>query len=121
MRSSRPGREALNEMRRLLGVLRRARRGPRARLLSRRSSRLDALSGGESRDAGGRCSVEGDPPADPPGLDVAAYRVVQEALRAIRRAGGDHATVPVRYSRRGIELEVSGARPPTRTPRPRSG
>jgi signal transduction histidine kinase len=52
--------------------------------------------------------VEGEPPAIPPGLDVAAYRVVQEALRAMQRAGGDGAAVTVRYSRRGIDLEVSG-------------
>ena len=52
--------------------------------------------------------VEGEPSAIPPGLDVAAYRVVQEALRAMQRAGGDGAAVTVRYSRRGIDLEVSG-------------
>jgi signal transduction histidine kinase len=52
--------------------------------------------------------VEGEPPAIPPGLDVAAYRVVQEALRAMHRAGEDDAAVTVRYTRRGIELEVTG-------------
>jgi signal transduction histidine kinase len=52
--------------------------------------------------------VEGEPPDIPPGLDVAAYRVVQEALRAMQRLGEDGAAVTVRYSRRAIELEVRG-------------
>jgi signal transduction histidine kinase len=99
------GREALNEMRRLLGVLRRGDEDlaltpqPTLRRLG-----LIAHYAGMHVDV----KVEGEPPVIPPGLDVAAYRVVQEALRAMQRSGEDDAAVTVRYSRRGIELEVTG-------------
>jgi signal transduction histidine kinase len=101
----RTGREALNEMRRLLGVLR---RGDEDLALTPQPTlkRLDLIA----QQAGMHVDVriEGEPPAIPPGLDVAAYRVVQEALRAMQRSGEDDAAVTVRYSRRGIELEVTG-------------
>jgi signal transduction histidine kinase len=104
----RTGREALNEMRRLLGVLR---RGDEDVALTPQPTlkRLDLIA----QQAGMRVdlTVEGEPPAIPPGLDVAAYRVVQEALRAMQRAGEDGAAVTVRYSARGIELEVTGNAP----------
>ena len=104
----RTGREALNEMRRLLGVLR---RGDEDLALTPQPTlkRLDLIA----QQAGMRVDlkVEGEPPAIPPGLDVAAYRVVQEALRAMQRAGEDGAAVTVRYSARGIELEVTGNAP----------
>jgi signal transduction histidine kinase len=99
------GREALNEMRRLLGILR---RGDEDLALTPQPTlkRLDLIAqqSGMAVDV----TIEGDPPTIPPGLDVAAYRVVQEALRAMQRAGGDGAVVTVRYSRRGIDLEVTG-------------
>ena len=101
----RTGREALNEMRRLLGVLR---RGDEDIALTPQPTlrRLDVIA----EQAGMRVDlrVEGEPPAIPPGLDVAAYRVVQEALRALQRSGQNDAAVTVRYSSRGIELEVTG-------------
>jgi signal transduction histidine kinase len=101
----RTGREALNEMRRLLGVLR---RGDEDLALTPPPTlkRLDLIAqyAGMHVDV----NVEGEPPFIPPGLDVAAYRVVQEALRAMQRSGEDNAAVTVRYSRRGIELEVTG-------------
>jgi signal transduction histidine kinase len=104
----RTGREALDEMRRLLGILR---RGDEDVALTPQPTlkRLDLIA----QQAGMRVdlTVEGEPPAIPPGLDVAAYRVVQEALRAMQRAGEDGAAVTVRYSARGIELEVTGNAP----------
>jgi signal transduction histidine kinase len=101
----RTGREALNEMRRLLGVLR---RGDEDIALTPQPSlrRLDLLAAGAGMQV--NLQVEGVLPAIPPGLDVAAYRVVQEALRAMQRIGEDDASVTVRYTRRGIELEVTG-------------
>jgi len=101
----RTGREALNEMRRLLGILR---RDDEDNALTPQPTlrRLDLIARQSGMNVDVR--VEGEPGAIPPGLDVAAYRVVQEALRAMQRAGGDGAAVTVRYSRRGIDLEVSG-------------
>jgi signal transduction histidine kinase len=100
------GREALNEMRRLLGVLR---RGDEDLALAPQPTlkRLDLLA--ERVGMHVDVHVEGEAPALPPGIDVAAYRVLQEALRAMQRAGEEDASVTVRYTRRGLELEVSGA------------
>jgi len=104
----RTGREALNEMRRLLGVLR---RGDEELALTPQPTlkRLDLIAQQSGMHVD--LKIEGEPPAIPPGLDVAAYRVVQEALRAIQRSGEDGAAVTVRYSGRGIELEVTANAP----------
>ena len=99
------GRDALSELRRLLGVLRRADAElalapqPRLAFLSDLARRVTA--------AGLRVSVdvEGDVPALPVGVDLTAYRVVQEALgEALRTGGAGMATVHVRH--RGAEIEV---------------
>ena len=79
-------RDALTEMRRLLGILRadaadEAERAPQPGL-----GRLDELLDG-ARDAGTsvRVAVHGDVVALPPGIDLTAYRIVQEALTNARR------------------------------------
>jgi signal transduction histidine kinase len=102
----RTGREALNEMRRLLGVLR---RGDEDLALVPQPTlkRLDEIASYDGMRVD--VTVHGEPPVIPPGVDVAASRVVQEALRALHRSGDDRAAVTVRYTRRGIELEVTGA------------
>jgi signal transduction histidine kinase len=52
-------------------------------------------------------SVEGERPALAPGVDLAAYRIVQEALtNALRHAGSASAQVTVRFGERELELEV---------------
>ena len=51
--------------------------------------------------------VEGSQPVVPPGVDVAAYRIVQEALtNALKYAGGAATDVVVRYRSDAIELEI---------------
>ena len=83
------GREALTELRRLLGVLRRedeelgagAAAEPRPR--RRRSSRRSQASGLPVE-----LPIEGEPRPLPAGVDLTAYRLVQEALRARSRRGG---------------------------------
>jgi signal transduction histidine kinase len=53
-------------------------------------------------------AVEGDPVRLPPGVDLSAYRIVQEALtNALKHAGPARARVAVRYRRGEIELEIS--------------
>jgi signal transduction histidine kinase len=43
----------------------------------------------------------------PPGVDVAAYRIVQEALtNALKYAGGARTEVVVRYTPNGLEIEI---------------
>ena len=51
--------------------------------------------------------VEGQPAPLPPGVDLAAYRIVQEALtNTLRHAGPAHADVLVRYHKHALELEI---------------
>jgi signal transduction histidine kinase len=98
--------EALVEMRRLMGVLREdeAPYAPQPGLGS-----LDALA----RDAGLEVEivVEGAPAALPPAVDLAAYRIVQEALTNARKhAGAQRARVTVRHGERELALTVANPR-----------
>jgi len=102
------GRDALVELRRIVGVLR---RGPDelAVCAAPGLSQLDALL--ERARAAGlpvELYVEGDHSALPPGLDLVAYRVVQEALtNALKHAGRARAEVRVSVGAHVLELEVS--------------
>jgi signal transduction histidine kinase len=54
--------------------------------------------------------VEGDAPELPAGIDLTAYRVVQEALGEALEAGGDRrASVHLRYGERELLLDVTDA------------
>jgi signal transduction histidine kinase len=101
------GREAIVELRRMLGLL----RDPvAAASLAPQPSvdRLDALL--EQVRAAGlpvELTVEGEPRRLPPGIDRSAYRIVQEGLtNALKHAGPAHASVRLRYGERALELEV---------------
>jgi signal transduction histidine kinase len=101
------GREALGEMRRLLDMLRRdddeVALAPQPSL-----SQLDALV--TSVRAAGlpvELRVEGEPAPLPPGIDLSAFRIVQEALtNALKHAGPARARVIVRYASDGLELDI---------------
>lgn len=98
--------QALAEMRRLLGMLR---EGGAIGLAPQPSlSHLDALV--ESvRQAGLPIEIvrEGDPIELPPGVDLSAYRIVQEALtNALKHAGPARARIRIRYSADEIEIEI---------------
>jgi signal transduction histidine kinase len=103
------GRQALAEMRRLLGVMRREDVHDAAKAPQPGLARVAALVG-EMRGAGlpVELRVEGEPGPVPPGVDVSAYRVVQEALtNALRHAAAASVSVVVRYGRDDVEIEVS--------------
>ena len=52
--------------------------------------------------------VEGEPRELPPGVDLAAYRIVQEALtNALKHAGPARVRVLLRYRADDLELEVA--------------
>ena len=101
------GRKALAEMRRLLGIMRAeeevAALSPQPGLATlpmlvehvRRSGLPVELS------------VEGEPVELPAGVDLSAYRIVQEALtNTLKHAGPAHAWVNVRYVGDDLEIEV---------------
>jgi signal transduction histidine kinase len=104
-------REALTELRRLLGVL----RGPAD--ASGRAATAPAPSISELdevlapvRQAGIAVDlrVEGSPSKLPPGVDLTAYRIVQEALtNTIKHSGADKAMVIVRYEPGYVTVSVT--------------
>jgi signal transduction histidine kinase len=102
------GSEALAEMRRLLGMLRRD--DEEIALAPQPSLRyLDALAA-QVGEAGlpVDLAVEGEPIELPPGVDLSAYRIVQEALtNALKHAGPATARVVVRYRENDLELEIA--------------
>jgi signal transduction histidine kinase len=104
----RMGRQALAEMRRLVGVLRTEEDEPE--LFPQPSlTHLDLLIEQVGR-AGVpvELRVVGDPVQLAPGLDISAYRIVQEALTNVLKHGGDaRATVVVAYGDRTLELEIA--------------
>jgi signal transduction histidine kinase len=104
------GRQALDEMRRLLGVLRRDNDPVQAALAPQPSVRhLDQLVA-QVREAGlpVELEVEGEPQPLASGVDLSAYRIVQEALtNSLKHAGPAHATVHVRYGRSDVEVTVT--------------
>jgi signal transduction histidine kinase len=102
------GREALAEMRRLVGVLRRPEEAP-ALAPQPTLERVDKLVS-QAREAGlpVELRVEGEPVQLPAGVDLTAYRLVQEGLtNAIKHARAQQAEVVVRYGNGHVELTVS--------------
>jgi signal transduction histidine kinase len=102
------GREALAEMRRMVGVLRRPEEAP---ALAPQPS-LEQLGKlvESARDAGLPVDlrVEGEPVQLPAGLDLTAYRLVQEGLtNALKHARASRAEVVVRYDDGQVELSIS--------------
>jgi signal transduction histidine kinase len=103
----RTGRSALNEMRRLVGML----RSDSSDLLAPQPG-LDDLPAlvTQVREAGlpVELQVDGEWGALPAGIQLSAYRIVQEALtNTLRHAGDARATVRIRYAGRLLELEIS--------------
>ena len=102
------GREALAEMRRLVGVLRRPEEAP-ALAPQPSLDHVDKLVA-QAKDAGlpVELHVEGKPVPLSAGIDLTAYRLVQEGLtNAVKHANAEHAEVLVRYSDGHVEITVS--------------
>jgi signal transduction histidine kinase len=101
-------REALTETRRLLGVLREDVDDEAERMPQPGLDRLNELVD-TARDAGAnvRLILEGKVVPLPAGIDLAAYRIVQEALTNARRhAPGADVDVEVSYGTGALELRV---------------
>jgi signal transduction histidine kinase len=104
----RTGREALTDMRRLLGILRQE--GDPAALAPQPGLReLEALIR-DARARGVACavSVEGEPAGVTPGVDLVAYRVIEVALAGAGRGAGSTGSVIVRHDPPRLRIEVCG-------------
>lgn len=108
------GRQALTEMRRMLGVLGEGEpAGPMPGL-----DLLDDLIG-QVRAAGlaVELSVEGERSRLDPGLELSAYRIIQEALtNSLKHAGGGRARVIVTYEPGALVIAVDDERGPGGAP-----
>ena len=104
------GRQAVGELHRMLGILRKSEPGLAPSPSLRRVNELVEQVRGAGLDT--TLEVHGEPAELAPGVDMSAYRIVQEALtNALRYAPGASVGVKVTYGRE-LELEVSddGAR-----------
>ncbi|MFC1955901.1 sensor histidine kinase [Chloroflexota bacterium] len=100
-------RQAVSELHRLLGFLR---QGQKTDELSPQPSlrQLRALVN-DMQEAGlpVEVKVEGTERPLPPGIDLSAYRIIQEALtNTLKHAGATKATVTVSYANGVVELEI---------------
>ncbi len=102
------GRAAMAEMRRLLGMLRRS--DDELALAPQPSlARVEELVA-QVREAGlpVELRVEGEVRALPGGIDLSAYRIVQEALtNALKHAGPARARVTIQYGAGALDIEVA--------------
>jgi signal transduction histidine kinase len=103
----RTGRSALTEMRRLLGML----RGDANEPLTPQPGLTDVPTlVTQLREAGlpVELEVEGHRRDLPVGIELSAYRIVQEALtNALKHAGDARASVKIRYGSESLELEIA--------------
>ncbi|HEX6523960.1 MAG TPA: sensor histidine kinase [Streptosporangiaceae bacterium] len=115
--------QAMAELRSVLGVLRTESDGADATAPRAPSPGLDRLPELASGTAGiaVRVITDGSPRPVPTGVDVAAYRIIQEALtNSVRHSGGSEATVLLRYDDDALTICVDddgigltgGMRPP---------
>jgi signal transduction histidine kinase len=117
-------RQAMTELRRLLGLLRfssadqnpspeRSRLTPAPSL----SGLPDLLTSVRGSGLPVTCTIAGQEAPLPPGVDLTAYRIIQEALtNALRHAPRSAATVSLAYEAAFISIEVTNSPPGLRAP-----
>jgi signal transduction histidine kinase len=115
------GRDALTEMRRLVGML----RGDHGEGLAPQPGIDDVPTlVAQMREAGlpVQLRVDGEPASLPVGIDLSAYRIVQEGLtNALKHAGPATAAVHLRYGPDSLEIEITDGGGPGRAPVEGSG
>jgi signal transduction histidine kinase len=103
--------EALGEVRQVLDTLRTPGDAPRAPApgLDRLPELVEQAAG-----AGLAVEIEGEPPGLPPGTDLAAFRIVQEALtNVVRHSGSRHARVRLDHDGGELRLRIDDDGPAT--------
>lgn len=118
------GREALAELRRMLGVLRRDDHDAPLQPQPGLAELPDLVEQARAAGVPVNLVVDGHPVPVPPGLDIAAYRIVQESItNAAKHAAGATVTAKLRYVDGALDIDVvnaAGSRAPT-APLPRGG
>jgi signal transduction histidine kinase len=101
------GHDALNELRHMLDAMQQRGQSPDELTPQPSLTQLDRLIAGAERQ-GRRVSlrIEGERPKLPIGIELSAYRIVEEALA---HAHGGQTDVLVRYADQRIEIEIAGA------------
>ena len=104
-------RQALTDMRRMLGILGGETQGPPPRL-----DRLgDLLEQVRAAGLPVELSIHGEPRELEAGLEQSAYRIIQEGLtNSLKHAGGGRACVTVRYGPSLLEISIDDERGPDR-------
>jgi signal transduction histidine kinase len=102
------GRQAMTEMRRILGVLKDEGSDGGLAPQPGLAAVADLVEGVRRSGLEVNLRLEGRARPLAPGLDLSAYRIVQEALtNAVRHADARRLTVAVRYDDEAVELEVA--------------
>ena len=102
------GRQALAEMRRLLGIMRTETEPPALAPQPGLGTLPELVEQVRQSGLPVELTVEGTPVKLPAGVDLSAYRIVQEALtNTLKHAGPAHAWVAVRYAGEDVEIEVA--------------
>ena len=102
------GRQALTEMRRFLGILGEGQMQEPMPGLDRLDDLLEHV-----RSAGlpVELTVQGEPRPLDPGLELSAYRIIQEGLtNSLKHAGGGRARVTVRFQPNALEIAIEDER-----------
>ena len=101
------GRQALAEMRRMLGIMRSDHEAPALAPQPGLGTLPELVEQVRQSGLPVELSVEGRPVKLPAGVDLSAYRIVQEALtNALKHAGPAHAWVSVRYAEDDVQIQV---------------
>jgi signal transduction histidine kinase len=113
------GREALAEMRRMLGILR-SDDGPAPLAPQHGLANLGQLiANAQAADVVAELSIVGEPRPLAPGIDLAVYRIIQEAItNTIKHAAPTRATIRLSYEPSAVVVDVrdAGSRPAARVP-----
>ncbi|MBO3748822.1 sensor histidine kinase [Streptosporangiaceae bacterium NEAU-GS5] len=112
--AERTGRQALTELHRLLGLLREGGQAEPHTPLPRLADAGDLLEPARMGGLSAELRVEGTPQPLPPGIDLSAYRILQEAItNVVKHADATRLDCVIRYDHQTLRLDVvNDGRPP---------